>query len=105
MQIQISTDNNIEGREKLADHVKGVVEAALGRFRERISRVEVHLSDENGRKNGQDDMRCMMEARLDGHQPTAVTHQAANLDQAINGAADKLQRSIESTLGRLHDHH
>jgi hypothetical protein len=26
------------------------------------------------------------------------------LDQAINGAADKLQRSIESTLGRLHDH-
>jgi len=47
----------------------------------------------------------MMEARLDGHQPTAVTHHAANLDQAINGAADKLQRSIESSLGRLHDHH
>ena len=104
MQIQINTDSNIEGREKLADHVKGVVEGALGRFREQITRVEVHLSDENGHKSGQDDKRCMMEARIEGRQPTAVTHQAANLDQAINGAADKLQRSIESTLGRLHDH-
>ncbi len=45
-----------------------------------------------------------MEARIEGRQPTAVSHQAANLDQAINRAADKLQRSIESTLGRLHDH-
>jgi len=105
MQIQINTDSNIEGREKLADHVKIVVEGATSRFRERITRVEVHLSDENGHKSGQDDKRCMMEARLEGRQPEAVTHHAATLDQAINGAADKLQRSIESTLGRLHDHH
>ena len=105
MQIQVNTDSNIEGREKLADHVKGVVEGAMSRFRERITRVEVHLSDENGLKSGQDDKRCMMEARLEGRQPAAVTHHAATLNQAINGAADKLQRSIESTLGRLHDHH
>ena len=104
MQIQINTDSNIEGRENLAAYVKGVVESTLSRFREHITRVEVHLSDENGNKNGQDDKRCMMEARIEGRQPTAVTHQAANLDQAINGAADKLQRSIESTLGRLHAH-
>lgn len=104
MQIQINTDSNIEGREKLATYVKGVVESTLSRFREQITRVEVHISDENGHKSGQDDKRCMMEARIEGRQPTAVTHQAANLDQAINGAADKLQRSIESTLGRLHDH-
>ncbi len=105
MQIQVNTDSNIEGREKLADHVKSVVEGAMSRFRERITRVEVHLSDENGLKSGQDDKRCMMEARLEGRQPAAVTHHAASLNQAINGAADKLQRSIESTLGRLHDHH
>ena len=104
MHIQINTDINIEGREKLAAYVKGVVESTLSRFREQITRVEVHLSDENGHKSGQDDKRCMMEVRIEGRQPTAVTHQAANLDQAINGAADKLQRSIESTLGRLHDH-
>lgn len=93
-----------QGEEKLAACVKGVVESTLSRFREQITRVEVHLSDENGHKSGQDDKRCVMEARIEGRQPTAVTHQAANLDQAVNGAADKLQRSTESTLGRLHDH-
>ena len=103
MHIQVNTDNNIEGREKLAAHVEAVVEEALSRFSGQITRVEVHLSDENSHKSGQNDKRCMMEARLENRRPTAVTHQAATLDQAIDGAADKLQRSIESTLGRLRD--
>lgn len=101
--IQINTDGNIEGREELATHVKEVVESALSRFRDRITRVEVHLSDQNGDKSGQDDKRCMMEARLERRQPTAVTHQAATLDDAVNGAADKLKRSVEDTLERLKD--
>ena len=103
MQIQINTDHNIEGREELAAHVKGVVESVLDRVSDRITRVEVHLSDENGSKNGQADQRCMMEARLGGRQPTAVTHHAATLDLAVDGAAAKLLSSIEHTLGRLQD--
>lgn len=46
-----------------------------------------------------------MEARLEGRQPIAVTHEAATGHQAIDGAADKLERFIESTLGRLRDHY
>jgi ribosome-associated translation inhibitor RaiA len=104
MQIQINTDRNIEGREALAAQVSGVVENALSRISDRITRVEVHLSDENSdKKGGNDNMRCVMEARLEGRQPVAVTHQAETLDQAIDGAADKLTRLIESTLGRLRD--
>lgn len=104
MQIQINTDRNIEGREALAAQVSGVVENALSRISDRITRVEVHLSDENSdKKGGNDNLRCVMEARLEGRQPVAVTHQAATLDQAIDGAADKLTRLIESTLGRLRD--
>ncbi|MDH4369745.1 MAG: HPF/RaiA family ribosome-associated protein [Nitrospira sp.] len=104
MQIQINTDRNIEGREALVTQVSGVVESALSRFSDHITRVELHLSDENSdKKGGIDDMRCMMEARLEGHQPIAATHQAATLDQAIDGAAGKLTRLIESTLGRLRD--
>ena len=104
MQIQINTDRNIEGREALAAQVSGVVENALSRISDHITRVEVHLSDENSdKKGGNDNMRCVMEARLEGRQPVAVTHQAATLDQAIDGAADKLTRLIESTLGRLRD--
>lgn len=105
MQIQINTDSNIEGREKLAAHVTGVVEHALGRFRERITRVEVHLSDENAEKNSANDKRCVMEARLEGRQPTAATHRAATLHEAVKGAAEKLERSIDSTLERLQGHH
>ena len=100
MQVQVNTDHNIEGHEALAAQISEVVESALNRVSDHITRVEVHLTDENGDKSGQNDKRCMMEARLEGRQPIAVTHQAATLDQAVDGAADKLTRLIESTLGR-----
>lgn len=103
MQVQVNTDRNIEGHEALAAWVSGVVESALSRLRDHITRVEVHLSNESGHKSGQTDKRCVMEARLEGRPPVAVTHQAANLHQAVDGAADKLTRLIESTLGRLRD--
>ncbi|MDI1250336.1 MAG: HPF/RaiA family ribosome-associated protein [Lacunisphaera sp.] len=100
MQIQINTGPNIPGREALSAHVTSVVEHALSHFRELVTRVEVHLSDENGPKDGAGDMRCAMEARLEHHQPIAITHEAATLHQAIDGAADKLARLVGHTLGR-----
>ncbi len=104
MQIQINTDHNIEGHEALAARVSGVIETALSRFSDRITRVEVHLSDENSdKKDGYGNMRCMIEARLEGRQPIAVTDQATTLDEAVDGAADKLANMIETTLGRQHD--
>ena len=104
MQIQINTDRNIAGHEALGAQVSGVVENALSRISDHITRVEVHLSDENSdKKGGNDNMRCVIEARLEGRQPIAVTHQAATVDQAVDGAAGKLSRLIESTLGRLRD--
>lgn len=104
MHVQVNTDTNIEGREALADHVRGVVQSAMERFSDRITRVEVHLSDQNADKSGEHDKRCVMEARIEGRHPTAVTHAAASLDQAIDGAADKLQRSIQSTLEKLDEY-
>lgn len=100
MQIQINTDRNIEIDETMAAPLRDKVENALSRFSDHITRVELHLSDENADKSGQHDKRCMMEARLEGRQPMAVTHTTANLDQAVDGAVDKLARMIESTLGR-----
>ncbi len=101
MYIQINTGHNIEGYQALNAQVNGVVESALSRFSDHITRVEVHLSDVNSnKKGGDDDMRCMMEARIKGLQPIAITHQAATVDQAVDGAVDKLASLIESTLGR-----
>ena len=104
MKIQLNTDGHIDGSETLAAQVSAMVEPALAHFSSHITRVEVHLSDENGGKSGQHDQRCMLEARLEGRQPVAVTEQAATLEQAVHGAANKLARLLDSTLGRLHEH-
>jgi len=103
MQIQVNTDHTIQGHEALIAHASRVIEHALSRFSAHITRVEIHLTDENGAKSGLKDMRCMLEARLEGRQPIAVTHEAATVFEAIDGAAGKLVRLIEHTLGRLHD--
>ncbi|MGO4379828.1 HPF/RaiA family ribosome-associated protein [Pseudoduganella sp. RAF53_2] len=103
MQINVNTDKTIERHAGLDDHVHQVVQAALHRFGEHISRVEVHLSENNAKKSADGDIRCMMEARVNGYQPIAVSDHDATLHQSINGAADKLQRAIDSALGRLQD--
>jgi len=101
MQIQINTDRNIEGHEALAEQVRSEVEDALDRYRAQVSRVEVHLSDENAGKSGQRDKRCMIEARLKGRQPIAVTDEADSIAQAVQGATGRLTRLIATQLGRV----
>ncbi len=101
MQIQINTDGNIEGDAELVQKIKTVVRNSLDRFSEQVTRVEVHLSDQNSdKRSGTEDMRCLLEARLAGLQPTSVSDQAATLEQAVDGAVEKLTRSLDSTLGR-----
>lgn len=103
MIIQINTDSNIEGATELAGQIKTVVRNNLERYSEQVTRVEVHLSDENSdRKFGTDDKRCLLEVRLAGLRPISVSDQAATLEQAVDGAVEKLKRSLDSTLGRLH---
>ncbi|MCB0763738.1 MAG: HPF/RaiA family ribosome-associated protein [Flavobacteriales bacterium] len=94
MIIQTNTDNHIDGNGSLKDHVSTVVTHKLGHWTDRITRVEVHLNDENGEKNGQRDHRCSMEVRPEGARPMAVTHFAPDLHQAIAGAAEKLANLV-----------
>jgi ribosomal subunit interface protein len=103
MQIQVRTDNHIAGSERLTEHVETVVADALSRFGTRVTRVEVHLSDENAHKTGGADKRCALEARLAGMQPIAVTASAATLNQAIDAASDKLQTALDRAISRKED--
>lgn len=100
MQIQINTDHHIEGRESLAAWATSEVKSGLNHHVGHITRVEVHLSEEIGRKGSISDKCCTMEARVQGRPPMAVSHHAESLHQAVTGAADKLNRMIESALGR-----
>lgn len=101
MHIQVNTDNHIQGRDKLATRVQATIAGVLDRYSQQITRIEVHLSDENGRKGGPNDKRCLLEARVENRPPTAVTHQAPTVDEAVNGAADKMLAALDSALGKL----
>jgi ribosome-associated translation inhibitor RaiA len=104
MLVRVNTDNNIVGSDRLSQDVENIVTDVLGRFSERLTRVEVHLVDENSRaKGGDNDKRCTMEARAAGLQPIAVTEQAATLMQAVSGAAEKLEKTLDRTIERLGD--
>lgn len=100
MQIQVNTDDSVNGGTSLTNHIEEVVRRILGRFSDQVTRVEVHLSDINGQKPGENDKRCLMEARLAGRQPTAVSDLANSHHQAIDGAAHKLRRALDTVLGK-----
>ena len=105
MKIQINTDKNISGHEAHAHSVETILEQALARFSDQITRIEVHLSDENSAaKSGMVDKRCLLEVRLAGRQPASVSEQAQTVDQAVKGAAQKMVSKLESELGKLGKH-
>jgi ribosome-associated translation inhibitor RaiA len=101
MLVRVTTDNHIQGDQELQGEVESSVESALRRFGPQVTRVEVHLADENSHKGGESDKTCTLEARLAGLQPVAATSNGENLDQALNGALDKLVALLERKLGRL----
>lgn len=102
MQIQINTDRHIESNERLVGETEATVRGALERFTAQVTRVEVHLTDENNdQRGGASDKRCKLEARVASLQPIVVKHEASTVQLAVDGAAEKLKRSLESTLGRL----
>jgi ribosome-associated translation inhibitor RaiA len=101
MKIQVNTDRNVEGTERVKEEVRGMIATAVDRFSERLTRIEAHLSDDNSSaKGGGDDMRCVLEARIAGANPLSVSHAAATIEQAVAGAADKLEKVLQRNFDR-----
>jgi len=103
MNIQINTGHNIQGNEALITKFSNIIKNSLIRMSHHITKVEVHLKDEDGDKKGKNDKRCMIEAHLEGRQPIVVTDHADTLNQALDGAIDKLTSMIKSLRGRQND--
>lgn len=97
MHIEVRTDSRMSAD---VASVTASVESGLSRYRERLTRVEVHLSDVNGPKGGSDS-RCVLEARPAGRQPVAVTSEANTPDEAVDSAIEKMDRLLTSTFDRL----
>ncbi|TFH50170.1 MAG: HPF/RaiA family ribosome-associated protein [Bacteroidia bacterium] len=104
MKIQMNTDSNVIASEELRAYSNDLLSEELKRFENQVTRLEIHLSDENGDKDGVNDKRCLIEARFKGRQPIVVTDRAGTQELAIAGAAEKLKASLEKILGRIRDH-
>jgi hypothetical protein len=104
MQIQVNTDDNLQGGASLGEWVEREVSSGLSRFDGYVTRIEAHLGDENAGKSGSADKRCMLEARASGQDPLSVTHQAPSVEEACKGAIRKLRALLDSRLGKLQDH-
>ena len=103
MTIQVNTDRHIQGGAELQEDVTSLIEASLGNHADRITRVEVHLSDQNSEKGGEGDVRCAIEARLAGLPPLGVHHDASGLTESVQGAAERLEHLIQHHLGRIEE--
>ena len=102
MHIQVNTDKNISGNKARVQDIEETLNHVLSRFEDRITRIEVHLSDENSTsKSGVVDKRCLLEVRLAGRDPRSVSDLALTVDQAVSGAAHKMVSLLERDLGKL----
>lgn len=95
---------NIHGRglaidEAVRERVERRLGFALGRFGDRVGRVDVHLSDVNGPRGGED-KRCRVVAEVPGHGPVVVTDDGSDLDALIDRATDRIGRAVRRRLDR-----
>ncbi len=104
MQIQINTDKNVSVHEGFGDKLETMLSEKLSRFSEHITRLEVHLSDENGPKTGVMDKKCIIEARHSGRAPIAVSAFGDNYELALKGAVEKLMASLTTIQGKMSTH-
>jgi hypothetical protein len=101
MEIQIISDKNVTVDAKLSGAIESDVLRLLRKFEPRLTRLEVHLSDLNSSsKRWLKDMRCLLEARRAGQKPVSVVFEAASVEQAFRGAANKMKRLLETSFGK-----
>ena len=98
MQVQINTGKHVEAE---TAELESELLDALSRFDHQLTRVDVHLTDQNAEKSGPDDLRCTMEAKLAGLKPVAVTHSAASVNEAYSGAVQKMSRILDTTVAKI----
>jgi len=103
MQIQINTDHNIQGDERVAEVCEQIVTDALAPISSRLTRVEVHIKDIRGPKGGED-IRATVEARPEGLRPYAAHHDATDIPVAVRQAAKKLKQRLHSEFDKLSSH-
>jgi ribosome-associated translation inhibitor RaiA len=104
MQVQFNSNSSVMGTENVATRIEESVRGKLARFEDRLTRLEIHVRDENGPKHGADDKACTIEARPAGGKPIGVTEHADTVDAAARKAANTLAQRLERLFGKSDRH-
>ncbi|OBX18034.1 hypothetical protein A9995_13935 [Erythrobacter sp. QSSC1-22B] len=104
MDIQFNTDNSLSNVSGVAERVEAHLRERLGRFDDRLTRLEVHVGDTNGPKGGPDDIACTIEARPRGGAPLSASGSAGELDAAVRSASSKLVTVLDRHFGKSERH-
>jgi len=102
MKIQVNF-GDVAKTDALQARVEAAVQKATKLFEDQVTRVEVHLRDNDGPHSGAA-QSCTIEVRLAGHDPLAVEQNAHDLYSAIDEAAGKVERAIRRKLERHEAH-
>ena len=86
-------------RQEFRSYVERKISLATGRFRSRISSVNVQLSDINGPRGGVD-KACLITATLPGVGEIAIGERGETLSLATDSAARRLKSRIASFVSR-----
>ena len=103
MFVQINTDNQIKSDAEANERLEQKVRERLRRYEDRLTHVEVHISDVDAHKHHGDDKRASLEARPNGLAPVGVVADARTIEAAVSDAAAKCAKALEKTFGRLTD--
>ena len=104
MQVQFNSDSSVMGTENVASRIEARVREKLARFEDRLTRLEIHVHDENAHKHGHDDKACTIEARPRGGKPVGVTEGASTVDDAARKAANTLAQRLTRHFGKQSRH-
>lgn len=102
MLFQLRTDNHLTNSEELATALEASAGPLINRLGDRLRRVEVYLEDTNAGKGGTD-IRCTVEVHLAGLPAVSAEHRAADVDEAVEAALEKVHRVLDHKLGRIDD--
>lgn len=101
MIVQLNTDNNILGTETFKKNLTEKINHELDHFTDNITRIEVHLSDQNADKSGPNDIQCKIESRIEGRQPVIVTSKSDSKEKAIDDAINKMKATLRTVFGKM----
>ena len=90
-----------QSSDSLDERIREQLTTTLGHLTDKLTRVEVHLGDENAHKSGPADKRCLIEARPKGLDPIAVETHGEDLYQTFEEGARKLKRAVSNRFDKL----